>query len=338
MMTDNVLAPMPIPSAPQPKWRRDLLILGALIALMLAGLAGLAAATGWRETLAQLTKLGPAQAAALLGLSLLNYGFRATRWHVFTRELGLKTTFLQDLRHYVGGFAMSVTPGRVGELVRMRWIKREAGWSFSRTAPLALVDRAADLAAMGLILAGALALGTMGLSGALPVAFLAIAAAWVVTRPALLHVMATMAHRLTGRGARLFANVRAAARSLAVFRSPTLMALAMVLGLFGWLAEGVSFHLLLVWMGADVTLPRAIAIFTFSTLAGGLTGAPGGLGGAEAAMIALLTLDGVPLDAAIAATAVIRVTTLWFAILLGLAAFPVAERMSRKSENGLENT
>lgn len=338
MMTDNTFATMTVPLAQaRTARRRDLLILGVLMALMAAGLVGLAAATGWRETLAQLAKLGPAQGAALLGLSLLNYAFRAGRWHIFTRGLGVKTSVLQNFRHYFGGFAMSVTPGRVGELVRMRWIKRETGWSFARTAPLALMDRASDLAATGLILAGALALGTMGLGGALPVAGLAVATAWIVTRPALLHALATWAHRLTGRGARIFAKVRGAARSLAAFRSPRLLAAAMALGLVGWLAEGVSFHLLLSWMGADIGLPRAVAIFTSATLAGGLTGAPGGLGGAEAAMIALLTLDGVPADAAIAATAVIRVTTLWFAIALGLAVFPSAERMSRKAEDALEN-
>ena len=28
---------------------------------------------------------------------------------------------------FVGGFAMTVTPARVGELVRMRWLARESG-------------------------------------------------------------------------------------------------------------------------------------------------------------------------------------------------------------------
>ena len=67
-------------------------------------------------------------------------------------------------------------------------------------------------------------------------------------------------------------------------------------------------------MGADIGLAKAIAIFTFATLAGGLTGAPGGVGGAEAAMVALLALDGVRLDIAVPATALIRLTTLWFAL------------------------
>jgi uncharacterized protein (TIRG00374 family) len=316
---------------------RDFLVLVALLVLMVAGLLGLAAATGWQETLHQLAKLGPAQIALLLLLSLVNYGFRAGRWQAFTRALGLNTTPLQTLRHYIGGFAMSVTPGRVGELVRLRWLGRETGWSVERTAPLALIDRAADLAAMGLILAGTLALGTLGQGAALPVAALALVMAWVATHPALMSSIATRSYRATGRGARHFARVRAAARSLAAFRAPRLLALALGLGLVGWLAEGLAFHLLLTWMGADIGLVRAVAIFTFATLAGGLTGAPGGLGGAEAAMIALLTLDGVPADAAIAATAVIRVTTLWFAIALGLLVFPYAERCSKKAADALED-
>ena len=77
----------------------------------------------------------------------------------------------------------------------------------------------------------------------------------------------------------------------------------------------------------------ALLIFTFSTLAGGLTGAPGGIGGAEAAMVALLSMQGIPLEVSLPATAVIRVTTLWFAIAIGLALFPIAERQSNKARS-----
>lgn len=103
------------------------------------------------------------------------------------------------------------------------------------------------------------------------------------------------------------------------------------------LAEGIAFYLLLDWMGADVSVATAIAIFLFSTLAGGLTGAPGGVGGAEAAMIALLALEGVPLTMSVPATAIIRLTTLWFAIAIGVLVFPLAERKSLKVSDDLEN-
>lgn len=310
--------------------RWDLLLLAGLFALMVAGLLGLAAATGWDETRAALSGLSLAEIGLLLALSLVNYGFRGLRWHLFSRRLGLPTGLVQDLRHFMGGFAMSATPGRVGELIRMRWLRRETGWSFERTAPLVLADRASDLVAMALILAVALALSATGIAGAVPIVILALAGAWIATHPRLLAGIAGRAYRVTGRFARLFARVRGAARSLAAFRGTATIALATALGIVGWMAEGYAFHLLLGWMGADIGLWMAVAIFVFSTLAGGLTGAPGGLGGAEAAMIALLSLEGVPLEVSIPATLVIRVTTLWFAIGLGLLVFPLAERMSLK--------
>ena len=156
------------------------------------------------------------------------------------------------------------------------------------------------------------------------------------TRPRLLAGCVTLAHRLIGRLPRLFGRIRAAARSLDRFSGMGAMAPALGLGITGWLAEGYAFHLLLGWMGAEIGLMKAIAIFVFATLAGGLTGAPGGVGGAEAAMIALLALDGVPMEVSVPATAIIRVTTLWFALAVGMAVFPFAERLSLRGADAVE--
>lgn len=317
--------------------RRDVIVMGALFGLVLVGLVGLAAATGWEETLAHITDLALWQIAALLALSLVNYLFRGLRWHIFARRLGLPTGVGQDMRHFLGGFAMSVTPGRVGELIRMRWLRRETGWSFERTAPMVLIDRAADLLAMALILAIAIMLSATGIAGAIPVVIGALAVAYVATRPKLLSGLATITYKATGLAARLFARVRTAARSLAQFSDPWILTLAAVLGLIGWFAEGLAFHYLLMWMNADIGLWHAVAIFVFATLAGGLTGAPGGIGGAEGAMILLLGLEGVPLEISVPATLIIRLTTLWFAIGIGFLVFPFAERLSKRGAYALEN-
>ncbi len=317
------------------RWREIALPM-ILLVLVLAGLLGLAAATGWEETTSQLTKLGWSQMALLLLLSLVNYGLRAFRWHLFAQRLGLPTGFAANLRHYLGGFAMTVTPGRVGELVRMRWIKRETGWAVERTAPLVLADRGSDLAAMGIILALAIAFSATGIGGAVPVTVLALAAAFLATRPRLLAWAAGTGYVVVGRWPRLFARIRTAARSLSRFSGPWVMGLAALIGAVGWFAEGFAFHQLLVWLGTDIGVSKAVAIFIFATLAGGLTGAPGGVGGAEAAMVALLLIEGVPMEVCVAATAIIRVTTLWFAIAIGLVVFPIAERFSMKGKDALE--
>ncbi len=338
-MNDMPTSPrVPNAATPSRRWRDLALPLG-LFGLVVFGLAGLAMATGWEETMSAFKVLHAPEIAILLGLSLLNYLCRGLRWHVFAGRLGLVTSFAQNFRHFLGGFAMSVTPGRVGELVRMRWLRRETGWSFERTAPLVLVDRAADLSAMAVLLALSLALSATGMTGGVPVVILAIGAAVVATRPKLLRWVGDTGHRVTRRRfPRLFVRVRRSAKSLSAFTGPGLLLVAGILGVIGWMAEAYAFHMLLVWLGADIGLWKAVGIFIFATLAGGLTGAPGGLGGAEAAMVALLLLDGVALEVAVPATLVIRVTTLWFAILIGLFVFPVAERASKKAQNALENS
>ncbi|MEM6387660.1 MAG: lysylphosphatidylglycerol synthase transmembrane domain-containing protein [Pseudomonadota bacterium] len=326
-------------AATQSRRWRDLALPIILIVLVIVGLAGLAMATGWEETLGALRALNAFEIAILLVLSLVNYLCRSVRWHVFATRLGVATTLHQNTRHFLGGFAMSVTPGRVGELVRMRWLRRETGWSFERTAPLVLVDRAADLTAMAMLLALAVALSATGLVGAVPVVFLAVIAAIIATRPKLLRAAGDFGHVASHRSfPRLFVRVRRAAASLSAFSGAGLTLMAGILGVLGWLAEGYAFYILLDWMGAEVGFWTAIGIFIFATLAGGLTGAPGGLGGAEAAMVALLLLDGVPAEIAVPATLVIRVTTLWFAILIGILVFPTAERASKRAEYALENS
>jgi uncharacterized protein (TIRG00374 family) len=333
-------ADMPLSKAAPRAGRRarDLLVMGGLLVLFAASFAGLAAATGWADTWAQVSRLHTWQVGLLLLLSLANYGLRGLRWHLFSHRLGFGLSLLSDLRHFLGGFAMTVTPARVGELVRMRWLAREAGRPAEAAAPLILMDRAGDLAAMAILLASGLALTAGGgLTGAPVAVVIALGAAFLATRPRLLESVVTRAYAAIHRAPRLFARVRASVRQMERLDDPRILGPALGLGVLGWFAECWAFHLLLVWMGVDIGLWHAVAIFVFGALAGGITGAPGGVGGAEAAMIALLIAAQVPADAAVAATAVIRITTLWFALVLGMGVFPFAERLSMKAKNALEN-
>jgi uncharacterized protein (TIRG00374 family) len=306
------------------------------VIFMISAALALWAASGediWHQVL----MLSFAQVAILLLLSLGNYGLRALRWHLYTHALGAGTGLPATFRHYFGGFAMTMTPAKIGEVVRLRWVANETGKRLETLAPLILVDRAGDLASTGLLLAIALAFGATGITGGLPVALLALIGAMIATRPALFAAFINTTYRLIGRKPRLFVRTRRAARSLQVFSAAKILIPALTLGLIGWFAEGFAFYLLLDWMGANVPMWTAVSIFLFSMMTGGATGAPGGIGGAEAAMLALLSIQGVPLEISIPATAIIRITTLWFAIAIGLIIFPFAEGIATRNSHALEN-
>jgi uncharacterized protein (TIRG00374 family) len=98
------------------------------------------------------------------------------------------------------------------------------------------------------------------------------------------------------------------------------------LGLVAWGAEGVAFYYIMHVLGSDMTMQTALFIYSFSMLVGAISFLPGGLGGTEATMVALLMLNNIPQPQAVAATVLIRLATLWFAVALGVIALSMAER------------
>ena len=71
-------------------------------------------------------------------------------------------------------------------------------------------------------------------------------------------------------------------------------------------------------------MPDAIFVLSFSMIVGAVSMLPGGLGSTEVTAVVMLTALGVNLDAAVASTALVRVTTFWFAVGIGVGLLPVA--------------
>jgi uncharacterized membrane protein YbhN (UPF0104 family) len=55
-------------------------------------------------------------------ISLISYIVRYARWHWLLRRAGHDTPCIRGFLAYLSGFAFTATPGKVGELVRMRYL------------------------------------------------------------------------------------------------------------------------------------------------------------------------------------------------------------------------
>jgi uncharacterized protein (TIRG00374 family) len=108
--------------------------------------------------------------------------------------------------------------------------------------------------------------------------------------------------------------------------------LGIVLGVVSWGAEGIGFHLVCRGLQLPLDVVTATGIYAIAALAGGAAFfMPGGIGGMEVVMTALLVARGAPLPVALIATLVCRLATLWFAVLIGLAAAALLEARSKES-------
>jgi uncharacterized protein (TIRG00374 family) len=104
------------------------------------------------------------------------------------------------------------------------------------------------------------------------------------------------------------------------------------LSLISWAGEVLAFYLVLIGLGYDgswTLLLKAAFILPISTLAGAVVLiAPGGLGVAEGGITGLLQVmvEGMSKSVATLAALIIRFTTLWFGVIVGLVVLAFATR------------
>jgi len=302
-------------------------VLGVLAFVLV--LVGAAVLAGGHGALVALRAVPRSVFGIMLAMSAFNYLMRALRWLLFSRAIGIIVPARLNALYYVAGFAMTATPGKLGEALRLWLLRRAHGCGYADTAGLLIADRLWDAVAMAAVLCGSVAWMAQYLWASLAASALVSGIALLCLKPSLLlGAVGLAASRVPGRR-RMFAAWRRALRKLARLARADVFALGLVLGVAGWLSEALSLYVLLHAIGVPIRPMACVFIFAFSMIVGAISVLPGGLGSTEATMAGLLSLQGVPLDVAIVATAIVRITTLWFAVGLGILALAPALRQTR---------
>jgi uncharacterized protein (TIRG00374 family) len=276
---------------------------------------------GRAEAVRACERIGAGGLAAALLLSLCNYGFRFARWQIYLHCMERWIPWKKSLMIYLAGFALTTTPGKAGEMVRSFFLKNR-GVPYTDSLAAFISERLSDLLAMFLI-----ALPGVAIYYGKFTALFALLAAGL-----LIFILILSQRRFSnaaigwldskkGRISRTLKNVFNTLLSANRCYSAKCFLVTVALSLFAWFSESFAFFLILHWLGTDVSVPLAASIYAIAVLIGALSFLPGGLGGAEAALVALLLLKGVPNADAVVATVIIRLTTLWFAVVLGLGCF-----------------
>ena len=305
---------------------RRLVVPAVLAAAVFVALALLADVRELKAAFAQLDAL---LLIPVFALSLVNYALRWVRWELYLRWLEIRLPLPSSLAIFLAGFALSITPGKAGELGKA-WLARELGGGPARRAvAVVLCERVIDLLAMILLVAARVGrlrrrarLRARRAGGLRRPDRAPLLVGDHAARPAL-GGLAAEDRRSDPHGRRGLGS------------TPTAPATRSAAGRSRPLGRGLGGR-------GDRLPPRAARLldrgllagsrltYSFSTLLGALSMLPGGLLAAEGSLTALLDLQGLSLAQASAATMVIRVATLWFAVLLGVAAAPYLIRRLRR--------
>ncbi|MDP6418898.1 MAG: lysylphosphatidylglycerol synthase transmembrane domain-containing protein [Candidatus Krumholzibacteria bacterium] len=265
------------------------------------------------KTASALRSMNLAWLPLILGLSLLHFVFRYFKWEFFLRAIGVRIRFADSVGIFLSGFVFTVTPGKMGEIFKA-WLVREVkGEAVSKVIPVVIAERYTDMG--GLLVLASLGVIGSGWGATWLLAFLFLTLIYLLAFSPWLQ---RLLPRLFGKTGDRVAQVLSGTRGLLTLSRLLPMVLFSALAWF-WQCWALVFSL--QSLGGFLSLGDSVFVFSLSTLAGALSFLPGGLGAAEGSMALLLGgVGGLDPAMAAAATLLIRLATLWFAVLVGLLA------------------
>jgi len=267
--------------------------------------------------------------ALMLALSSFSFVVRGVRWGALMRVIGYPVSTRDALYLQFSGQTMSVTPGRVGEVLKPWLASRITEMPMTRGIALVFSERLADLIAVCFLSLGGLS--TIG--GSMWVLLLALAVIVVGTGVVSSRWFHEYALRFIERqewSKKHHASASAISATIQASLTWRTMMWSVPASVFAWGLEGVGFALCLNALGFDkLGIFGAVSVYAISTIVGAFTFLPGGIGLTEASMVGILVAAGMDPSSASAATMITRVATLWWGVAWGWVAIATRPSLFR---------
>lgn len=273
---------------------------------------------------------------AVLGLVLCNYAARFLKWEYYTKVLNIQVERKMSFLIFLSSFIMSVTPGKIGEVFKSYLLKEHNGTSISKSAPIVFAERITDFLSLVLLsMAGAL---MFGYGTALIIGFGAffIILVFIISSKTISYAIIGFLERFKSI-AKISHKVHTAYDSIYQMVRFKELIIAIFLSIFAWSFECFSFYLVvngfITGSPIHIDIMTATFVYGFATIAGAVTMLPGGLGATDASITGLLIFLGLTKSVAVASTMIIRASTLWFAVIVGIGAIIIYQKIAHKKLN-----
>lgn len=270
----------------------------------------------------------------ILILAPLNYLIRYYKWNYFLNIAGIKPDARVNRYIFMSGLGMTITPGKIGELIKCYLLKEHTGAPVSQTAPIVLAERVTDGLAM-------LILASLGFLAYPFGQYILIVTAGLLAVLIVFFQSESLFNVLTNRLSRIklleqliifSRDFYASSKNLLTAKS---LLFTVCLGVFSWSFEGLVVYLAFQALGGEISILAAFLVIGLSSLAGAISFLPGGLGASEGSIMAMLMLFGSDKDLAAATTLVTRFSTLWLGVAIGIFGLFMAHKYIYKKNAGL---
>ena len=285
------------------------------------------------EVYAQLNKMDTNYLPIILLLIPLCWIVLFTRWNLLLKNSNVHVPVKDNLKIYLSGFALSITPGKVGELIKSQLLKNKFGIPREKTAPIVLVEQLYNI--IGIIGVSILGLWyfEFGAHIILIAASLLVIILILISSKRLFEKFLTLLSRIKF----LSQYTSAFSNSYDVLRKSTrgwVVVYATILSIVFWLIESVIAYFVLLSFGVNhIEFLSVITTYTSSIILGVASFLPLGIGVVEGSLAGFFTLQGVDVSVALTLVIFIRIFTRWIAVSVGFVSLKLSGGFSLNAQS-----
>jgi len=255
------------------------------------------------------------------------------RWHLLLRNAKIFIPVKDSFLILTSGFALTIIPGKVGELIKSQLLKTKFGIARSKTVPIVILEQVYQ--ATGIVILSFFGIWYFEL-GAYVLAFftagLVFAFVLISSRKTFNKIVLLLEkRRFTSKFVEPLSSSYDAIKN--GMRGPITL-YASGLSVLFWLIESISIYFILLAFGINVIeFLTVIPTYTTSIMLGILSFLPMGIGVVEGTLTSFFTIHGIDLSIAITIVIVIRLFTRWYSVSFGFIALKLSGGLRNDQES-----
>jgi len=246
------------------------------------------------------------------------------RWHLLLKNSKISIPKKDSFIIYMSGIALSIIPGRVGELIKSQLLKTKFGIPRTKTVPIVILEQLYTL--IGLIAVsffgiwffelGAYVIGLF--TAVLALAFILISSKKVFFKMIAILEKRKFTSKFIEPLSLSYDTIKKSMRGPIVFYATALTVIF-------WLLEAITVYCVLLSFGIDhIEFLMVIPIYATSLMLGFLSFLPMGLGVVEGSLASFLSFQGIEISLSLTLVIIIRLFTRWYSVAVGFVALKLS--------------
>ena len=264
----------------------------------------------------------------IIPLIPLTWGVLFLRWNLLLKNSAIDIPLKDNFMIFISGFALGVTPGKVGELIKAQLLKNKFNIPRSKTAPLVIVERFYDFFAIAII----------SLFGILVFEY-SIYIFTILAIGIIIFLTITSSEKLFLKFLQKIEKIKflrnfssELPKSFTIIQKSTrgkIFPLSIILSVIFWILDSIIAYLTLLAFGIDIIDYFVLmSIYTSSIILGVISFLPLGIGVVEGSLVGFLSLNGIEFPLATAIVVFIRFFTRWIGVMAGFLGLKFSNNLS----------